>query len=120
MTLIERLEHEIAHPDTSGAPYVNDPDLLAECLAEIKRLTNEVDDLRGFIDGLKPHIREAAAMYGLATRDKPTPLRNTGTTIKEGDRVTIGGLPHPHLNGEYEMRNGELVRPHVLAKSGDA
>lgn len=39
-SLIDRLEHEIANPDTSGAPYVNDPDLLAECLAEIKRLSN--------------------------------------------------------------------------------
>ncbi len=67
-SLTERLQSEIAHPDTSGAPYVNDPDLLAECLAEIKRLSDEVSDLRGFIDGLRPHIHEAAAMYGLATR----------------------------------------------------
>lgn len=42
-SLIERLEHEIANPDTSGVSYVNDPDLLAECLAEIKRLSNAVE-----------------------------------------------------------------------------
>lgn len=41
-TLVERLRDEIARPDTSGAPYVNDADLLAECLGEIDRLTAEL------------------------------------------------------------------------------
>lgn len=35
-SLVERLRDEIEHPDTSGAPYVNDTDLLAECLAAIE------------------------------------------------------------------------------------
>lgn len=35
-SLADRLREEIEHPDTSGAPYSNDPDLLAECLAAIE------------------------------------------------------------------------------------
>lgn len=29
-----------------------------------KRLSDEVSDLRGFIDGMRPHVLTAAAMYG--------------------------------------------------------
>lgn len=39
-----------------------------ELWRESDRVRDEVSDLRGFIDGLKPHIHEAAAMYGLAKR----------------------------------------------------
>lgn len=94
-SLIERLKREVANPDTSGAPYVNDPDLLAECLAEIKRLSDEVSDLRGFIDGLKPHIREAAAMYGFGSHcaEKDSGRRGfSGAAPGLAIRIPLGGL----------------------------
>jgi hypothetical protein len=36
--LVSELRAEIGNPDDSGAPYVNNPDLLARCLTEIERL----------------------------------------------------------------------------------
>jgi hypothetical protein len=37
-------------------------------IAEYNRTRNEADDLRGFIDGIKPHVLAAAAMYGASVR----------------------------------------------------
>lgn len=38
-----------------------------EFVAWINRLIDEVGDLRGFIDGMRPHIKEAARMYGYSS-----------------------------------------------------
>lgn len=43
------------------------PNLLEEAAYEIDRLNNEIDDLRGFIDGARPHVRAVAEMYGIAS-----------------------------------------------------
>jgi hypothetical protein len=64
-SLIERLRHEIEHPDTSGAPYVNDPDLLAECLAAIDTLCGalnlERQRLVSWADRLNKRCKNEAA-----------------------------------------------------------
>jgi len=38
---------------------------IVELDLEAKILRDEITDLRGFIDGMKRHVKAAAAMYGL-------------------------------------------------------
>ncbi len=72
--LLQRLRWEIEHPDTSGTPYVNDEDLLAECLVEIERLRRDAeimwkdnqqymltnDRLRAALERIEAYPRELA------------------------------------------------------------
>lgn len=37
-------------------------------IEEVRRLENEVSDLQGFIDGMKPHVLAAAKMYGATAK----------------------------------------------------
>lgn len=41
-------------------------------IAEYSRQLNEVGDLRGFIDGMREHVKAAAAMYGYSGQGKGT------------------------------------------------
>lgn len=60
LDLIDRLKHETANPDTSGAPYVNDPELLLACLKAIERLSACLREMYDS-DGESPEAFDEAA-----------------------------------------------------------
>jgi DNA repair exonuclease SbcCD ATPase subunit len=122
--LEKRLEEEVKWPDTSGAPYVNDEDLLKQCLDALKALRQQVAGLgRQLGDAITAQV-EHNKLYGQCSEREAelTTSRERVERLQTGIREVIpeivkyvGHIP------DRKFTIGNVIRKlEALARASDA